>query len=184
LRAEKAERNRSGYEDGLPSLYKETYAENFITNEKPAEMLGMYHCFILDGGKGKKGTNVVPPKDGFMDLDACEETNEEIRTLFRDLGVLNKSDFKMLLKWRLQVRKRLGMEDKKVKPRTTTNANEDEEDENNENKAAVPEDENERLLSEMEELQGNMDAEARRKKKKQAKMKQKDRIRARRRCAI
>jgi len=113
-----------------------------------------------------------------MDLDACEETNEEIRTLFRDLGVLNKSDFKMLLKWRLQVRKRLGMEDKKVKPRTTTNANEDEEDENNENKAAVPEDENERLLSEMEELQGNMDAEARRKKKKQAKMKQKDRIRA------
>jgi AdoMet-dependent rRNA methyltransferase SPB1 len=178
LKVEKAKRNRSGYEDGLHSLYKETYAENFITNEKPAEMLGMYHCFILDGGKGKKGTNVVPPKDGFMDLDACEETNEEIRTLFRDLGVLNKSDFKMLLKWRLQVRKRLGMEDKKVKPRTTTNANEDEEDENNENKAAVPEDENERLLSEMEELQGNMDAEARRKKKKQAKMKQKDRIRA------
>ena len=155
LKVEKAKRNRSGYEDGLHSLYKETYAENFITNEKPAEMLGMYHCFILDGGKGKKGTNVVPPKDGFMDLDACEETNEEIRTLFRDLGVLNKSDFKMLLKWRLQVRKRLGMEDKKVKPRTTTNANEDEEDENNENKAAVPEDENERLLSEMEELQGN-----------------------------
>ena len=29
----------------------------------------MYHCFILDGGKEKKGTNVVPPKDGFMDLD-------------------------------------------------------------------------------------------------------------------
>ena len=75
LKVEKAKRNRSGYEDGLHSLYKETYAENFITNEKPAEMLGMYHCFILDGGKGKKGTNVVPPKDGFMDLDACEETN-------------------------------------------------------------------------------------------------------------
>ena len=173
LKVEKAKRNRSGYEDGLHSLYKETYAENFITNEKPAEMLGMYHCFILDGGKGKKGTNVVPPKDGFMDLDACEETNEEIRTLFRDLGVLNKSDFKMLLKWRLQVRKRLGMEDKKKT--TTDNVGEDDE---NKNKTQAPEDENERLLNEMEELQGNMDAEARRKKKKQAKMKQKDRIRA------
>ena len=102
-----------------------------------------------------------------------EETNEEIRTLFRDLGVLNKSDFKMLLKWRLQVRKRLGMEDKKKT--TTDNVGEDDE---NKNKTQAPEDENERLLNEMEELQGNMDAEARRKKKKQAKMKQKDRIRA------
>jgi AdoMet-dependent rRNA methyltransferase SPB1 len=108
-----------------------------------------------------------------MDLDTCEETNEEIRTLFQDLGVLNKSDFKMLLKWRLQVRKRLGMEDKKKS--TAANADEDERDKK---KTATPEDENERLLSEMEELQGNMDAEARRKKKKQAKMKQKDRIRA------
>ena len=51
--------------------------------------------------------------------------DEEIRTLFRDLGVLNKSDFKMLLKWRLQVRKRLGMEDKKKT--TTDNVGEDDE---------------------------------------------------------
>ena len=45
----KRKRNRSGYEDGVSTLYKECTAEEFIVNEKPGEMLGSHHTFILDG---------------------------------------------------------------------------------------------------------------------------------------
>ena len=45
----KRKRNRSGYEDGASTLYKECTAEAFILNEKPGEMLGSHHAFILDG---------------------------------------------------------------------------------------------------------------------------------------
>jgi len=31
------------------TLYKECAAEDFIVNDKPGEMLGMHHQFILDG---------------------------------------------------------------------------------------------------------------------------------------
>ena len=42
---------------------------------------------------------MVPPKDGFMDLDNHPATTPEIRSLCEDLGVLGKVDFKLLLKW-------------------------------------------------------------------------------------
>jgi len=45
----KRKRNRSGYEDGVSTLYKECAAEDFIMNDKPGEMLGLHHAFILDG---------------------------------------------------------------------------------------------------------------------------------------
>lgn len=44
----KRPRNRSGYEDGVSALYKETPAETFILGDKPAELLGQYHTFLLD----------------------------------------------------------------------------------------------------------------------------------------
>ena len=54
----------------------------------------------------------MPPKDGFMDLDAHPATTPEIRSLCEDLGVLGKVDFKLLLKWRLAVRKTAGLDGK------------------------------------------------------------------------
>ena len=48
---------------------------------------------------------MVPPKDGWMDLDNHEATTDEIRALVSDLGVLGKADFKLLLRWRLTIRK-------------------------------------------------------------------------------
>ena len=39
----KRKRNRSGYEDGVSTLYKECAAEDFIMNDKPGEMLGSHH---------------------------------------------------------------------------------------------------------------------------------------------
>ena len=44
----KRPRNRSGYEDGVSALYKECPAETFILCDKPAELLGQYHTFLLD----------------------------------------------------------------------------------------------------------------------------------------
>ena len=44
----KRPRNRSGYEDGVSSLYKETPVETFILCDKPAELLGQFHAFLLD----------------------------------------------------------------------------------------------------------------------------------------
>jgi AdoMet-dependent rRNA methyltransferase SPB1 len=44
----KRPRNRSGYEDGVSALYKECPAETFVLCDKPAELLGQYHAFLLD----------------------------------------------------------------------------------------------------------------------------------------
>ena len=48
LSHQKQKRNRSGYEDGTGALYKECPAENFILSDKPTELLGVYHCFLMD----------------------------------------------------------------------------------------------------------------------------------------
>ena len=48
LSHQKQKRNRSGYEDGTGALYKECPAENFILSDKPTELLGLYHCFLMD----------------------------------------------------------------------------------------------------------------------------------------
>ena len=56
---------------------------------------------------------MVPPKDGFMDLDNHPATTPEIRSLCADLGVLGRVDFKNLLKWRLAVRKTRKLDGKK-----------------------------------------------------------------------
>ena len=276
LSHQKQKRNRSGYEDGTGALYKECPAENFILSDKPTELLGAYHCFLMDasvrpesrapplplslgrldgrlgaatsrGGdadddhifsqfvrhfrmkssfasfseassrrrpaapprrllfaispvsprrrltlpsfpsslasQGKKG--VVPPKDGFMDLDNHPSTTDEIRALCSDLGVLGRADFKMLLKWRLAVRKSRGLDGKRkaaLRGGVVKHASDDEDDSGadsgaDEDAEGGAEDEDEKLLGEMAELQRGVDARARRDKKKKAKIKAKERMR-------
>ena len=48
LSHQKQKRNRSGYEDGVTTLYKECPAEAFIHSDKPTELLGQYHVFLID----------------------------------------------------------------------------------------------------------------------------------------
>jgi len=182
LSHQKQKRNRSGYEDGTGALYKECPAENFILSDKPTELLGLYHCFLMDAS-GKKG--VVPPKDGFMDLDNHPSTTDEIRALCSDLGVLGRADFKMLLKWRLAVRKSRGLDGKRkaaLRGGVVKRASDDEDasdaDEGaDEGAEGGAEDEDEKLLEEMAELQRGVDARSRREKKKKAKIKAKERMR-------
>lgn len=57
----KQKRNRSGYEDGAEVLYKECPAETFVHSDKPAELLGQYHAFILDASVSHR-TSCLPSR--------------------------------------------------------------------------------------------------------------------------
>lgn len=132
--------------------------------------------------QNKKG--IVPPKDGFLDLENHPATTDEIRSLCEDLGVLGRVDFKLLLKWRLAVRKTAGLDKgkKKAPLKGGQAANEEEAHEADDEsdgggERGAGENEDEKLLDEMEELQQGLDARARREKKKKAKLRAKERMR-------
>jgi AdoMet-dependent rRNA methyltransferase SPB1 len=122
-----------------------------------------------------------------MDLDNHPSTTTEIRALCQDLGVLGRVDFKLLLKWRLAVRKTAGLDKGKKKPPLKGNQGagvildkdeeEEEEEDDDEDDKGTAANEDEKLLDEMEELQQGMDARVRRDKKKKAKVKAKERMR-------
>ena len=121
-----------------------------------------------------------------MDLDAHPATTPEIRSLCEDLGVLGKVDFKLLLKWRLAVRKSAGLDGKlkaKLRGGVVAPGPGDEDDDVADDVADDVDgddakDEDDKLLEEMESLKQSMDARARRDKKKKAKVKAKERQRA------
>jgi hypothetical protein len=46
------------YEDGVTVLYKECPAETFILAEKPTELLGQYHTFIMDASVSHASTSL------------------------------------------------------------------------------------------------------------------------------
>ena len=120
-----------------------------------------------------------------MNLDAHPATTPEIRSLCEDLGVLGKVDFKLLLKWRLAVRKTAGLDGKlkaKLRGGVVAPGPGDEEDDEEDAEAGDEDgddakDEDDALLEEMESLKQSMDARARRDKKKKAKVKAKERQR-------
>ena len=115
-----------------------------------------------------------------MNLDTHPETTDEIRSLMSDLGVLGKADFKLLLKWRMQIRKEHGLEKKKKRRGSDGEESSSDDSSGDEEEAGDSEDEeeeNDQLLNEMGELKASMDAQARRDKKKKAKIKAKERLR-------
>ena len=137
--------------------------------------------------QSRKG--MVPPKDGWMDLDNHDATTDEIRSLVSDLGVLGKADFKLLLRWRMTIRKQAGLEKKSKEKRrrghSEASSDDDSDDEDDDEDEDMDDedgdddgdDEKDQLLDEMSELKNAMDASARREKKKKAKIKQKERLR-------
>ena len=139
---------------------------------------------IPDDAQNHKGLEA--PEDGWMDLDNHPTTTDEIRSLMSDLGVLGKADFKILLRWRMTIRKEAGLEKKKHQKgrRGQTEDSSDESSEESsgdEDEASDGDDdddeEKDQLLNEMSELKSSMDAQARRDKKKKAKIKAKERLR-------
>ena len=135
--------------------------------------------------QNRKG--LEPPEEGWMDLDNHPTTTDEIRSLMSDLGVLGKADFKLLLRWRMTIRKQAGLEKKKHARKGGKRGEDDDEDSSDESSGDEEEagdsddenagDEKDQLLDEMSELKNSMDAQARRDKKKRAKIKAKERLR-------
>ncbi|KAH0595160.1 hypothetical protein MHUMG1_06909 [Metarhizium humberi] len=89
-------RKREGYDEGDYILYKEVPASEFIQTTDPIAILGSCNKLTFS-----------PPRGGdiaLAALDKLPETTEEIRQCCRDLKVLGRKDFKLLLKWRLKAR--------------------------------------------------------------------------------
>lgn len=109
------QRHRTGYEDGISSSHKALPATAFILSDNPVPLLGVATSFVLDGEasevvlqEGADSEDVVGAL-GFAALAArirqSKYTTPEIKSACADLQVLGRSDFKALLKWRLQIKK-------------------------------------------------------------------------------
>jgi len=98
-------RKREGYEDGDYLQFHEAPASEFIQTTDPIQMLGSLNKLNLDQ---------QPNGDiALATLNRLPETTEEIRNCCKDLKVLGRKDFKLLLRWRLKVREIFGFSSKK-----------------------------------------------------------------------
>eukprot|EP01122_Echinamoeba_exundans_P005638 TRINITY_DN1578_c0_g1_i1.p1 TRINITY_DN1578_c0_g1~~TRINITY_DN1578_c0_g1_i1.p1 ORF type:complete len:743 (+),score=274.30 TRINITY_DN1578_c0_g1_i1:181-2409(+) len=87
----KHKRQRMGYEDGVTVLYKEATVDEFVKNGDPITVLGSLNALTFKDERSKR-------------YEKHEATTEEVKACIADLKVLNKKDFKLLLKWRVALR--------------------------------------------------------------------------------
>ncbi|PFH58119.1 hypothetical protein XA68_14123 [Ophiocordyceps unilateralis] len=94
-------RKREGYDEGDHTQFKQVPASEFIQTVDPIAILGDCNRLSFD-----------QPVGGDVALTALErlpDTTPEIRDCCADLQVLGRKDFKLLLRWRLKVRKIFGL---------------------------------------------------------------------------
>lgn len=144
---EKKVRKRQGYEDGDHLLYHETSILEFVKTEDPITMLGQMNKFTID--EDEKDWKIVKK---------LKQTTNELYECVKDLKVLGKKDFKMLLRWRKAAAEILGYgkEDEK------TSIEE------------VPLDEEEQIEKELQQLQEKQHLNQKRERRKKNEMKQKE----------
>ncbi|KTW29669.1 ribosomal RNA large subunit methyltransferase J [Pneumocystis carinii B80] len=99
----KIKRQREGYEDGNYTQHKTVTAEEFLNSNNPIEILSIASAISLDDRD-------LENYKGIKDFDI---TTEEIIQCCKDLKVLGRKDFRGLLKWRILVREKLGLSEKK-----------------------------------------------------------------------
>lgn len=124
----KHKRQRMGYEDGLSLVYKDCTVDDFVKAGDPISLLSTM--------------SVITFKDpsGFSKrYEQHESTTEEIKSCFEDLKVLNKKDFKSLLKWRATMRDAFGDEIKEeiAEARRLRDAGSDSEDDEDEDESGA-----------------------------------------------
>lgn len=153
LRGTKQKRNREGYEEGLATIRKIGLASDFVWSDKPLEVLGSVTSISFED----------PACSALRDHSV---TTDEIKLLCDDLRVLGKQEFKLLLKWRLHIRKALS-------PQVKDDSRMDEV------KEPVEGDDDERMLSQMEELHSIYEQKKKKTKKILAKRRAKAKARTR-----
>lgn len=153
LRGSKQKRNREGYEEGLATIRKVGLASDFVWSDKPLEVLGSV-------------TSISFEDPACSSLKDHSLTTDEIKLLCDDLRVLGKQEFKLLLKWRLHIRKALS-------PQVKNDSGVDEVNE------TVEGDDDERMLGQMEELHSIYERKKKKTKKLLAKRRAKAKARTR-----
>ena len=98
LHPDKKKRHRDGYEDGANILFKKIDVMSYISSESFTDLLAESNCITFDSSDESVKKILSDP-----------ETTEEVKTCCEDLKVLGRREFKLLLKWRLHMRKVLGL---------------------------------------------------------------------------
>ena len=156
-------KNRQGYDESMGTmLSRSCSAKVFIDAEDPVTVLTEYNTFKFE--------------DDCADILAHEATTEEIKFCCEDLKVLNKGDFKALLKWRLKILQWQHEQEEQKKAAAGEESEEEEEKEPltaEELEAQVEESVNKEIYAlRLKELQ-----KKKREKKKKAKLAAKERMR-------
>ncbi len=102
---ETKKRKREGYEEGDYTQFKEAPASEFVQTTDPIAMLGSFNKLTFE--RQKHGDIALAV------LDKLPETTNEIRQCCKDLKVLGRKEFRMLLRWRLKARDILNFASKK-----------------------------------------------------------------------
>lgn len=144
---EKKERKRGGYEEGDYLLYHEAPIMDFVKTEDPITMLGTINKFTID--ENDKEWKIV---------SKLKQTTNELYECVKDLKVLGKKDFKMLLRWRKAAAEILGYGKEEEKPSIEE----------------VTLTEEEQIDKELQQLQEKQRLNQKREKRKKNEMKQKE----------
>ena len=103
----KQKRNRGGYEDGDITLFKRVSALQFCRTSRPVALLVENNEISLDVRDIAADIPREEAEQVVKLLKALPETNSEIHHCLKDLKVLSRGDFKLLLKWRKAARDKL-----------------------------------------------------------------------------
>ncbi|KAL6053823.1 pre-rRNA processing protein ftsj3 [Balamuthia mandrillaris] len=152
----KQKRNREGYEDGNYTLFKTCSISDFVETDDPISCLANHNQFIFDEKSNMYAEN--------------KHTTEEIKNCCVDLKVLGKTDFRLLLKWRIKMRQLKAAKDPKSAETKTAGAPSMEVEETKEEKE-------EKLDKELADRLMSIEAKQRREKKKAAERRSKFRRR-------
>lgn len=159
-------RKRDGYEEGDYTQFKELTASEFIETVDPIAILGSYNKLSFE-----------QPKNGdvaLAALDKMPETTEDIRLACKDLKVLGRKEFKMLLKWRLKAREAFGLPTKKSEAAAKSAA---ENAEQGEQAEVEPMDEELKIEAELQALKDKESSKKRRERRRENEKKQKEIVR-------
>lgn len=103
---EKKKRHRQGYDEGDYTLYHEMPIIEFVKDEDPINVLGGLNKLEL------------PEKDNheWKILKKLKSCTPELLECLKDLKVLGKKEFKLILKFRKEARDILGLDEEEAKP--------------------------------------------------------------------
>ncbi|KAJ2150992.1 AdoMet-dependent rRNA methyltransferase spb1, partial [Coemansia sp. RSA 520] len=100
----KKRRHREGYEEGEYTQHKQIDAMEFIKSRDPVGTLGSANEMIFTSEEG-------------LEIAKLPETTEDILLACKDLKVLGKKDFRVLMKWRAGLRERFQLEKAEEQPK-------------------------------------------------------------------